>query len=1023
MKTIVPIKFYCRSTLPRWVLLLGLLCCFELVQAQSHTVEGIVTAGDTKESIPGVTIVIKGTSKGTVSDINGKFALEVKDSNALLEFNYIGYSKQTVSLNGQSSITVTLEADIQTLDEIVVTGYGSQLKREVTGAVSQIKTEEINKFGTSDFATALQGQLAGVSVRNSSGSPGSNAVIKIRGTSSFQEGGSEPLYVVDGVTYVSNPNIAPQEIASIEVLKDGASAAIYGTRASAGVILITTKSGKPGKTQVSLDSYYGVQNITSNLFLANTQESLFINDLEQRSNSTNQFSPLESNPDALYYNTDWLEELQVNNAPIQNHSLSINGGKEDLQFSLVGTVFSQDGSLINSAYEKQSLRVNANYKKERFKTQMVVGVNRDVKTNEPWGLMYTALRQEPFRPGISPDDDNLQIKGDNPGRLGSFIGLLKQESTVDGNGLNGNLRFEYEIVNGLSLSANLGGSIGNTDNRFFTPAYTVTDADDELIVSASRPLASLQLIDTYSERSIMEYMARYNFEKGPHKLALLAGNTRETSEWDWKRSRANGIASNATPTLSNGSDAQISQTIDRSSLISFLGRVRYTFLSRYNFSASIRRDASSRFGPSNRWGTFPAASVGWNVSEEPFFAPLKSFFNDLKLRYGYALTGSDRIPNYAFTPGVISSADYILGGVIATGLSQPGFADPTIKWETNISSNLGIDMEFFDGRINLNIDIYKNNKQDMLQQVRTSPSDGAWGTYETIIQNVGDMENKGLEIASGYSTSIGELRLTFNGTLTRNVNTITQMINDQVIFGGWPNILRVAQTEPAAAYKEGLPAGALFLIPTDGVIKNEEELIAYRKLDANAALGDLKYVDSNNDGTIDNDDRQFAGSANPDFEYGLNIGMEYKGFDMSIQLYGIEGSEIYNGPKQYAYSTKRHKDLVYAWSANNPDSDIPTPRTAIEHANVRTYSDAFIEDGSFLRVRNLIIGYTLPGRIISKMKLSKIRVYLSAQNPITWTSYTGFDPEVASNNPLLSSIDLGKYPVSATYRSGVMIDF
>ncbi|MCJ8163284.1 TonB-dependent receptor [Pontibacter sp. E15-1] len=986
-------------------------------------VEGKVTSSENAEGLPGVTVLVKATGNGTVTDGEGRYKLTVASPNAELTFSFISFKTKTVSLNGRSRVDVSLDTDAQALDEVVVIGYGQQLKREATGAISQIKSEEINKLGTSDFATAIQGQLAGVSVRNSSGSPGSNAIINIRGISSFSAGGSEPLYVVDGVTYASNPNIAPQEIESIEVLKDGASAAIYGTRASAGVILITTKTGKAGRMQVSLDSYYGVQKITSDIHLANTAESLYITDLEQRFNTTGRFFPLESNPDALFYDTDWMNELQVDNAPTQSHSLSISGGKEQLKFNVVGTVFSQDGSLINSSYEKQSVRTNTVYEQDKFKAQATLGVSHSVKNNEPWALMYDAIRQAPYRKGPNTRDDVITIGGTNPEVLGGFVGKLKQESDNEENSFNGNLRLSYKLLDGLDLAANVGGSIWNATARYFEPGYTILDQEGVLNKVASNLNPRLQYTDQYNMRTIQEYTANYSKTFGDHKIALLAGNTYETQDYNSRRVRVQGLSSNETPTLSNGLDPQAAEDLSEWSSVSLLGRFQYSYKSKYLLSAVVRRDGSSRFGPENRWATFPSLSLGWNVSEEPFFEPLRTVVNEFKVRYGYGRTGSDRIPNYAYAAQVMSAADYILGGQLVSGLIQPGFADPSIKWETNISNNVGVDLQFLGGRGDLTVDLYKQDKQDMLLPVRTPPSGGAWGNFEDFIQNVGNMENKGIEIAAGFRDNIGDIGFRVNGTFTKNVNKVTQMVNGQVVYGGWPIITRQDQTEPAAVFKEGLPAGSLFLIPTSGVVKTQEELTEYQKIVPSAQLGDLRYVDTNGDNAITNDDREFAGSGLPDFEYGLNLGMDYKKFDLSVQFYGVEGTEIYNGPKAYAYSVKRHKDMVYGWSPNNPDSDIPSPRTNSEHPNVRTYSDYFREDGSFLRLRNVILGYTLPGTLTKRVHIAKVRLYVSAQNPVTWTNYTGFDPEVASSNPLLNSIDTGKYPVSATYRTGVTIDF
>ncbi|MCG8390423.1 MAG: TonB-dependent receptor [Cytophagales bacterium] len=983
-------------------------------------VTGKVVSEEDNEGLPGVAILVQGTNQGTVTDISGNYTISVDDPNAVLEFSFIGFRTEVVRVGGRSTIDVKLGIDIQSLQEIVVIGYGEQTKREVTGAIAQIKSEEINKLGTFDFGTAIQGQLAGVSVRAASGAPGENAIINIRGVSSFLEGQSEPLYVVDGIPFNTNPNITPQEIESIEVLKDGASAAIYGTRASAGVILITTKKGQPGQVSVTLDSYYGIQNIISDIDLVNTSEALFVNDLENRFNTTNKAYILPNNPDALLHDTDWMDELQVNNAPMQNHNLTVAGGKENLTFSLVGNFFSQDGSLINSDYQKESLRANTAFEEGKFRVQTTLAVDHDLRTNAPWGMMYRAIQNAPFLPGINPDEETAAITGTNPDVLGGFVNLLREESTNESNGFQGNIRLTYELLEGLTLGAHLGGNVRNQTNRLFQPSFRVFDGEGQFIPIASNLNPAISFRDIERIRTIQEYTINYTREFGRHKVTVLAGNTYETIENDDRFVRAQGITSDDTPTLSNGSDPRVTQTLARNTLIGFVGRVLYSFNSKYNISASIRRDGSSRFGPGNRWGTFPAISAAWNISDEPFFQGIKNVVSDFKIRYGYALTGSDRIPNYAFAPQVLAHTDYIFGDDLSRGLSQVGFADPNIKWETNVSNNLGFELQFLQGKANLTVDLYRNSKEDMLQSVRTAPSDGAFGNNDRVIRNIGNMVNEGIEIAAGYNLMIGEVGLNLAATFTRNVNEVTSLADGQTIIEGRPNLLR-GGTDPVSALREGLPAGALFLIPTAGVIKTQEELDAYQQIDPNAQLGDLRYTDVNGDRQINDDDRVYSGSTVADFEYGFNINANYRGFDLTLQFFGVQGIEVYNGPRYFAFTTKRHRDLVYAWSPENADSNIPTPRTGIEHPNVRAYSDYFVEDGSFLRVRNIIVGYTLPTSFVTKYGLKNLRIYASAQNPITWTGYTGFDPEVASGNIYQSAIDLGKYPLAATYRMGLTL--
>ena len=997
------------------------------VHAQNRTVKGTVIGSEDGQPIPGVNIQIEGTEMGSSTDFDGFYSIEVTEGSTLV-FTYMGMMEAKV-LVSQSTHNIILETSTTGLDEVIVVGYGTMKKRELTGAVASVKSEDIVKTATSDFASSLQGRMAGVSVRQGNSAPGENAQITIRGITSFQEGGSGPLYVVDGVTYIENPNITPQEIESIEVLKDGASASIYGSRASGGVILITTKKGKEGSMIVSLDSYYGVQNITSGVPLADTKESLYINDIQNRYNVDPTY-PLNDNPDALMYNTDWMEYLQVDMAPIQNHSLSVSGGNNGLTYNVIGTYFDQDGSLYNSGYEKYSLRSNTYFKKGKFNTQVNLSVNISDQKKEPYALIYDAIRLQPYRPPINDiEGDSFVIDGSNPERISNFTSKLKQENDSKINSFNGNIRMNYEILEGLKLGANLGKSNYNKKDRFFNPSFLVFNPDGEINAVTSNLNAQLRLGDATSKRSIAEFTLNYNKSFKKHHLKILVGNTYEKASYEFYRTGADNISNNITPVLGNGEPIVATHIINKTNSISYIGRVNYNYNWKYMLSAVVRRDGSSNFGATERYGVFPSISGAWTISNESFFSGLKDKISMAKIRIGYGTTGSDRIPPYAFSPVVISNVDYPLGGGsnLAPGMTQPGYADPNLKWESNISTNVGIDLDFQRGKAGLVIDIYEQDKKDMLLAILPPISAGSTPvsgqTYDRFLTNIGNLQNKGIEIAGHLNQDFGNVNVKFGATFTKNENTVISLSRErEVIFDGFPSILR-GQTEPVAVLEEGLPVGSFKVFESAGTIKTDEELTAYRQLYPGASKGDIRYIDQDGDGDLDNNDKVYKGSYQPEFEYGFTIDMDYKAFDLSVQLYGVEGSTIYNGAKQYAYSVKRHRDLIYSWTDNNQTSNIPTPRNSIEHQNVRTASDMFLEDGSFLRIRNIIIGYSFEDTVLDRLGIEKCRIYVNLQNPITFTNYTGFDPEVGSSNPFNAGLDRGNYPVSATYTTGLSISF
>ena len=535
--------------------------------------------------------------------------------------------------------------------------------------------------------------------------------------------------------------------------------------------------------------------------------------------------------------------------------------------------------------------------------------------------------------------------------------------------------------------------------------------------------------DATSNRSIDEFTLRYNKSFKKHHFKFLIGNTYESSRYEFYRTGANNISSNLTPVLGNGEPIIGTQTINKTESVSYLGRINYNYNWKYLLSLVVRRDGSSNFG-NQKYGTFPSISAGWNFSNESFFKNLKNTITMAKLRLGYGTTGSDRIPPYGFSPVVISNVDYILGEdpSLISGLTQPGYADPNLKWESNISKNIGLDLTFKGGKAGLEIDLYEQDKEDMLLAITTPISAGSTPvngeTYDRFLTNIGDLRNRGIEINAYYNHEFGPVSTKFSANFTKNENKVVKLSREgEVIFDGYPNIIRVNQTEPVAVLEAGLPVGAFKVYETNGTIKTDEELAAYQLLDPNAQKGDLKYVDTDGNGELNNNDKVYKGSYQPDFEIGFNIDANYKNFDFSVQFYAVSGNTIYNGQKQYAYSTKRHRDLVYSWTDENPTSNIPTPRSNIEHPNVQTSTDYFLEDGSFIRVRNIILGYSLSNKLLDKIGVENFRFYINAQNPITWTKYSGFDPEVGSSNPFNGGLDRGNYPVTANYSAGISITF
>ncbi|WP_075602391.1 SusC/RagA family TonB-linked outer membrane protein [Saccharicrinis aurantiacus] len=1026
-----------------WRVLLVLAVLFSMnsvsVLAQNLEITGVVSDGETGDPIPGVSVYIVGTTNGTITNIDGQYRINAA-SDAKLGFSFIGYQPQSVDVAGKTSLSISLDADVVSLDEIVAVGYGVQKKKELTGAVAQIKAEEMTKIVASDFTKSLQGQVAGVNVTESSGRPGDEANIQIRGLGSIN-GTTMPLYVVDGIPYQGNPNIASEDIATVDILKDGAAAAVYGTRASNGVILITTKRGKEGEMKVNFSAYYGIQNITSGTELLNSEDHIYVD--EWRQSLVGSSSPIiRDNPDAMNYDSDFVGAVQNDNASIQNYNLSLSGGSKGLTYNFNTNYFAQDGILVNSGYERLTTRANANLVKGKFSAFASISMMHANKEVEPWALYELAMYQGPYRPPlqqIDSDVNEMVISGTNPDHVGY---LARQMNVTDDrmeNSYNLAANLKYEIMPGLSYQVNLGMNYYNYTRNQFQPQLLIYDDAGNLNTLGSREKAELRQDNTTSLKYTMEHLLNYTKTFNKHTVSALLGYTIEQFDTFSSSATKRDFQSNSTPVFDAGSEMiAMTGSDEYRRLVGKLARVQYNYDDRYLFSASVRYDGSSVFSEENRYAAFPGASVGWNISEESFMDGVESIDN-LKLRGSYGEVGNQGIPSYLYAAYVNPNIDYVWGTEaddnLGSGSITRGYANPEVKWETNISRNIGVDLTMLRGKFNFTADVYKNDKKDMLLAVNLPTSSGTnvehdySNEYKAIMRNIGNMTNKGIELSSYYkSRTKWGLGWQVTGTFTKNINEITSLgsMTEIALAGSEPTSWINGQ-DLTTYMKPGYEAGAFFLIETDGVFNTQQELDAHvnaegTPIQPNAKLGDVKLIDANGDGVIDEKDRVYQGSGMPDFEAGLIFTGDYKGFDLSMQLYYSHGNQVYNGSKLFAYANARHQDMYYMWTPANPTSDIPTARPDAKADNFRSRNDYFLEDGSFLRVRNISLGYTIPKRVFNN-NIDRLRCYITAQNPLTFTKYEGYDPEVGGNGVSTRGIDKGNYPVTRKFLIGVQIDF
>ncbi|MGP1993232.1 SusC/RagA family TonB-linked outer membrane protein [Zobellia laminariae] len=1011
---------------------LFLVFCLSTMAAQSQSVSGTVLADDAP--LPGVSVVVKGTNIGAVTDFDGLYTINA-ESNAVLVFTYIGFKSKEVAVGGKQTIDVTLQEDVSALEEVVVIGYGAQKKKELTGAVAQVKSEELLKTSTSDIGAALQGQIAGVNVTASSGAPGSEANVMIRGLTSIN-GANRPLYVVDGIPFDGDPKLSINEIETIDVLKDGASAAIYGTRGAAGVILITTKKGKEGQMKIAVDSYYGLQTITSATPLLNVEDKLYVQFLQgsalNNSSYGNTWTTIERSPHFLTNNTDLVQLVQNDMAPIQNHSLSLSGGKDGLTYNVTGNYFDQEGVIIKSGYDRFNVRANTQFVKGKWNITTGLSFRVENREHAPWGLLGDAIKYTAYSPNIDPGSsvlDNAGPDGNGATNL-SYLGYrFLQEDNQENNYFDGNLSLTYSFTNNLKFTSRIATSYDNGTRITINPKFTAY-RDDGTEVTSQR--SKVRNMSSLAKKFTWENILNYQKSFGDHNINFTGVYSSEKYNYSEFFAEKSDLASNDVVVLNGAtSDPNVGSgnnqwTQDReSTLIGMLARLQYNYKGKYLLSAAVRRDGSSRF-KEEPWGVFPSVSAGWNVSDEKFWNPLKNTVSSLKLRGSRGTTGNQGIADYSYTPTITLDNDYVLGAAtnqnLILGATQTGFANPKVRWETSVSLNAGFDMGLFDNKLTLSGDIYETKKQDMLFPVLLPPTAGGGNNAEVVL-NVGDMTNKGVEFAMNYQHA-GKVSWNAGLTYTRNDNIITKMSgSNKIIYFDDSSISGHDNDQDlVTALAEGYEGGAFFLVETAGTIKTEEELAAYQAIVPDAKIGDLKYVDFDKDGTIGIGDRQYMGSGTPEFEMGFNFSANYKALDFSMQWYGSFGAEIINGNKALAYKVGNHQDLVYQWTPQNNTSDIPVNRNAT-HNNYRGQTDYWLDDGTFVRLRNISLGYTIPRDYTEKLGITKFRIYVAAQNPLTITKYDGYDPEVGNNGLSTRGIDKGTYPVSSQIRTGLQIEF
>ncbi len=996
--------------------------------AQNGVVKGTVI-DDQNEPLIGATVIEPTTSKAVLTDIDGHYEINVGDvKNPSLLFKMVGMDDMTVEVKGRNVIDLTMTSSLTELDAVVAIGYGAARKKELTGAVANVTAKDIAKVNTSDLGSALQGQVAGVNIVAADGAPGSGSEILIRGVSSIS-GQNTPLYVVDGVPQSGDPRIAPSEIESIDILKDAASAAIYGTRGAAGVILITTKQGKEGSLKITADASYGIQNITSKNNLMDAYEQTYFDIVFARNLKSElddeTLLDLARNPDNFFNNTDLSEYVFVDNAPVQNYSVNISGGTKNLTYNVSAGYYNKEGIVINSGFERFNSRINTRYKKDRWEVTASVDFQTEDIEKASGGLISQSLRYFPYQdaPDFSNDDTLESTGGESGNRMNWVLTSFKSTNTQESLRANGNFGISYEILDCLKFNGRAG--IGNNYQYLhsFVPYQEVINVTNGDVISRPED-SSVTMTSRKYESMVLE--GGFTFQKafGKHNLTAYLGASSEKFGFEGFVASKAGILDNSITNLNGASinPGASSESGYINTLVGTIGRVQYNWDSRYMLSVSARYDGSSKFSKDNRWGFFPSISGAWNVSSESWFKNWKTPINNFKLRASYGTTGNQNFGAYAYAAAISTGMDGAFNGALVPGSTQTNFANANVKWETTKQVNFGIDLGFFRNKFTLTAEYYMSNKEDMLFPVTLPLSSGAGGS--SVIMNVGNMKNSGFELALGYRDQVDNVSWYVNGTLGTNDNVITEMMSDKPIAMNDLGLVSGSTDYSRVTYlAEGYEAGAFFIYTTDGIANTEERLAEYQKLEATAKMGDLIYKDNNGDGKISDDDRVYVGSGMPKIECGLNYGVEFHGVDISMSWYGAFGHQIMNGSDAVSYAYGRNKDLLDCWSEANPLGKLPSYRGIDkQHANYRGYTDLWLEDGDYLRLKQVTVGYSINPDALKTVGINSLRLYVSAQNALTFTKYTGYDPEIGGSIAS-RGLDKANYPVSAFYMVGLNLGF
>lgn len=986
--------------------------------AQTRTVTGQVISGDENFPLPGVNIVIPGTTRGTTTDANGMYSIALAPEERQLTFSFLGYKTQTINVGDRTTVDVTLESDVSTLEELVVVGYGIQRKSDLTGAVSSVRGSDLTKIPSFNPAQSLQGKVPGVQVTSSSGEPGASPVVRIRGIGTFNN--AAPIYVVDGVILNDISFLNAADIESLEVLKDASATAIYGSRGANGVIIITTKNGSGQEgTVISFSSEYSIQKLQKKIDLLNGREFATI---------ANEITPGSYNNVDAVPNTDW-QDLIFETAPIQNYQFSASGNSSRMQYYAGFGYYNQQGIIPKSNYERLSVRLNGVYtlsKSIRLGSNVTFAPYKQQNTNN--NAVFVVYRAQPVITPFQPDGSYSAVPG-----VGNVLADIDYTNThKKGIRLVGSFYTEVNFLKDFTFRSSFGTDLQYNKEQGYTPVYYVSPQQQN-------PIARLN--KNYDDRSswLWENTVTYKKESGKHRIDALAGYTMQNATSEFLNLQGQNIIrddedfwylnqSNINPSVT-----QNNVFLDQNfSMISYLFRANYTYNNRYLFTATFRRDGSSKFSKSNRYANFPSLAVGWNIINESFMQNYE-FLSNLKLRASWGIIGNEKIAYDRQFSAVDNDLNAVFGQneVLVPGQTYGVTGNPNLTWENTYQTDVGLETGFFEDKLTVEVDYYNRTTKDILIDLAI-PGYLGNGDNAKITYNAAEVLNRGFEFNIAYRGEINEIKYRV-GVLGTTIHNETLKVSgsgeDNDVIQG------IYSGNVVTSTRVGLPIGAFYGYKVDGLFQNAAELNSYPHL-SSAEVGDIRFVDVDNNGILNSDDRTYIGSPIPSLIYGFNFDVSYKGFELSADFQGQQGNKIFNGKETVRpdlYNFEQH--VFNRWTGEGTSTS--EPKASAGGYNFLP-STRFIQDGSYLRLRSLTLGYDLPGNLLQKLYMKSARVYVRGTNLFTITKFTGYTPEIASavsgrftnytpeagtGDPLLNGVDSGVYPVPAIYSVGLNLTF